>query len=131
METETLHCEVGDHDWVREKKRGAKPKKCPEHTIVREVLDREERIRRQQEGRAREQAIRDAEGLAEVVSWREWNVKDAALWAQYQQNLITHEEYAARKVPMPALPSKAGWKAAREAGLVADDAPPEMEEGDE
>lgn len=31
MATESLHCENGDHDWTRERKRGKKPTSCPEH----------------------------------------------------------------------------------------------------
>lgn len=29
---ETLICEVGDHEWERESRRGKKPKRCPEHS---------------------------------------------------------------------------------------------------
>lgn len=28
---ETLRCELGDHDWQRERQRGKKPANCPEH----------------------------------------------------------------------------------------------------
>lgn len=28
---ETLICEVGDHEWQRERQRGKKPSRCPEH----------------------------------------------------------------------------------------------------
>lgn len=30
-EQETLHCEPGDHDWTRTRKRGRKPNHCPDH----------------------------------------------------------------------------------------------------
>lgn len=31
MRTETLTCEVGPHEWQRERTRGKKPSRCPEH----------------------------------------------------------------------------------------------------
>lgn len=31
LKYETLHCELGDHDWDWERKRGRKPSSCPEH----------------------------------------------------------------------------------------------------
>jgi len=30
----TLHCEIGDHDWIREPTRGRKPTSCPEHRVA-------------------------------------------------------------------------------------------------
>lgn len=33
MTTITLHCVAGDHPWEREKKRGVRPKNCPEHSL--------------------------------------------------------------------------------------------------
>lgn len=29
--TESLRCTLGDHDWQRDRKRGVKPKNCPDH----------------------------------------------------------------------------------------------------
>lgn len=31
---ETLICEVGDHEWQRESRRGKKPKRCPDHLQI-------------------------------------------------------------------------------------------------
>lgn len=31
---EVLHCENGDHDWKRSRKKGKKPTNCPEHKNV-------------------------------------------------------------------------------------------------
>lgn len=118
-ESETLHCEKGNHDWTREKKRGKKPKNCPDHTPQpTPALDPEERIRRQQEGRRAKQAERDAEGVAAVLEWREYNKADAAAWARYRRGEITREEWQREKPPLVKTPDQSAWDAAERAGLL-------------
>jgi hypothetical protein len=33
-----LHCEIGNHDWERESKRGRLPKNCPEHSPIKDEI---------------------------------------------------------------------------------------------
>lgn len=40
METVTLWCENGEHNWERPRQRGRKPTSCPEHTVQVEVGER-------------------------------------------------------------------------------------------
>jgi hypothetical protein len=51
---ETLFCEIGQHEWERESKRGRKPSNCPEHTstgaIVRKVEKAQENKQKVREG---------------------------------------------------------------------------------
>jgi len=42
-ETETLFCESGQHEFTRERKRGVKPKICPQHKAEREQAAAAER----------------------------------------------------------------------------------------
>lgn len=37
--TEILHCELGNHKWDRERKRGVKPRNCPDHQPVIETTE--------------------------------------------------------------------------------------------
>jgi len=41
---ETLHCEIGDHDWTRESKRGRKPPNCPEHAQTGAIVRKVEKV---------------------------------------------------------------------------------------
>ena len=120
-EMETLFCERGQHDWSRERKRGKKPLNCPEHVPKKQLLDPAERIRRQQEGRAARKLEADAEGIAEVLAWREWLKADAAVWGEYRSGFITRDEWLAKKPEMIAQPSGKAWAAAKSAGLVDSD----------
>lgn len=63
----TLFCQEGQHDWKRERKRGARPKNCPEHQTLRDELDREEQQRKMQEGRERAQRERNAAKIATIL----------------------------------------------------------------
>lgn len=126
-ETITLWCEIGQHEWERSKSRGAKPKNCPEHKPVKEALDPEERIRRQQEGRRVKQEAKDKLGIEQVLSYREWVKEDALLWAKLKSGEIDSKEWRALRPPMPVAPDKAAYDAARRVGL----APVELDEDDD
>lgn len=128
----TLHCELGDHDWERPKARGARPKNCPNHQpVAASPLDPEERIRRQQEGRRIKQEAKDKEGIQDVLAYRKWVKKDAAVWAAYRSGEITQQQYNDRKPRMPKVPDKPAYEAARRAGLAPAEAPAAIIEGDD
>lgn len=130
VELETLTCEAG-HEWSREKKRGQKPKRCPDHQPVKATLDPEERIRRQQEGRRIKQEAKDQEGILTVLAYRKWVKEDAAVWAAYRSGEITQSQYGDKKPPMPQVPDKSAYDAARRAGLAPAEAPPEIIVGED
>lgn len=44
MPTELLHCQLGDHPWNRERKRGRKPTSCPEHAAEAEQAKQAQRV---------------------------------------------------------------------------------------
>lgn len=129
-ETTTLWCEAGRHDWQREKKRGAKPKNCPQHQPVVVTLDPEERIRRQQEGRRKKQEAKDKIGVQQVIDYRAWVKADAVVWAAYRSGELTQEQYKDQKPRMPEVPDNSAYDAARRAGIVTS-APVEDDDGDE
>jgi DNA-directed RNA polymerase specialized sigma24 family protein len=66
--TETLFCEAGKHDWTRDRKRGKKPRNCPQHQTEKDTADREERLRKMAEGRERAQAEERRRKLEEVLN---------------------------------------------------------------
>lgn len=37
-EPKTLHCELGNHDWIREPTRGRVPTSCPEHRVATTIV---------------------------------------------------------------------------------------------
>src|SRR4051794_35698878 len=117
-ETVMLFCEIGQHEWQREKRRGAKPKNCPNHQPVKETLDPEERIRRQQEGRRVKQEAKDKRGIEQVLAYRKWVKDDATVWALLKSGEIDGREWRARRPEMPAAPDKAAYDAARRVGLA-------------
>jgi hypothetical protein len=129
---ETLHCKRGDHEWNRPKKRGKKPTNCPDHTPVKEVLDPEERIRRQQEGRRIKQEAKDKLGIEQVIAYRAWVKDDAAAFGRFRDGEIDRATYLKIKPEMPVLPDKAAYDAARRVGLAAAEAPaPLIDDDDE
>jgi len=64
-ELETLHCELGDHSWERERKRGKKPKNCPVHKPQIDPVDLEERERLREEKRIEAAAERMRQKITE------------------------------------------------------------------
>lgn len=74
-EIETLICTVGGdehperhHEWTRDRKRGVKPKLCPDHKVAKQTVDAEERLRRMREGRERHDAEERQRKLAAVLA---------------------------------------------------------------
>jgi hypothetical protein len=59
MKTKTLHCQIGDHDWDRESKRGRYPVNCPEHQPVVEEVEKKTGLHQIITGEARRAAIEE------------------------------------------------------------------------
>lgn len=118
---ETLHCKIGDHDFERERKRGVKPRNCPEHKPVVESSGRGRgaNIEAMHEGRRKAAAERARQGIITVRAFQKWSKADAAAWLAYQAGDMTRKEYKeAQPDPVP-LPTAADWAAARQAGVVS------------
>jgi hypothetical protein len=63
---ETLHCEIGNHPWDRERKRGKKPKNCPEHKpVVDPAIDSS--VSAMQDGRKRKAFSDRKEKIKEII----------------------------------------------------------------
>jgi hypothetical protein len=126
-DTDTLYCELGQHEWQREKKRGKKPKSCPQHKpqVARTTMPPEEAARRRQEGRARAKAERDKDGIRRVLDYKAYLRRDVPLFMAFNNGDIERSEYIARRGPMPVIPNKADYDAAVLAGvhqgIVVDD----------
>jgi hypothetical protein len=117
-DTDTLFCEAGQHEWQREKKRGKKPKNCPDHQpiVSKATMPPEEAARRRAEGRARAKAERDKAGIQRVLDYKRWVVRDAETTIQRALAAAAGEKLPPRP-RMPAMPNKADYDAATAAGI--------------
>lgn len=114
-ETETLHCEAGDHEWARERKRGKKPVNCPEHAA-------EIKAAKQNDALAKARAVR-AKQREEKLRWERENLyplvtEDDMLKIVYIDAQVArgHREQddvdllnAARKIILKRAARRRGW----------------------
>lgn len=115
---ETLICKEGNHEFTRQRVRGRKPSFCPEHkpeTYTGPKLSKEEKTKRQQEGR-KAKRMQDAEGAIErVKNFQEWVRGTAA----HDRAVNLGAEYIPVKPKYPMVtPTDADYVLARQVGAI-------------
>lgn len=120
MKLEVLHCQEGDHEWKRERKRGRKPVNCPDHRPVLETLESQERLDRLAEGRRKASLAKAQQAAVDVKAMSAWIRDDAAYYrakSEIENGLRDMHDLPSKPLSVK-IPSDSQYKLAREHGLI-------------
>ena len=80
---QTLHCQAGDHDWQRQSQRGKRPRNCPSHAQIGQVVRKVELTQENRE-KNREEIVETIGRLSSRVQQAE--IIDNIAYTHFLQN---------------------------------------------